>query len=496
MDTTNIVLNATSIHESRKKYRKERYEAIKQLAPSLHTDLSSTIHWDGKLLHGLVRGQKIDRLAIIVSTGKIEQLLGVPEIASSTGENQAQAVYEALQDWCLSENIQSLCCDSTSSNTGRIKGACITLERLLGKDLLYLICRHHIQELVLKCSFEKKFGKTSSPDVQIFNKFEAFWKTANKNCYDTGISDFFVNESLRDDKEEILQFCLEYLKKDLARHDYKEFLELAIIFLGGELPKGIVFHSPGAHHHARWMSKAIYCLKIFIFRKQFFLTDNTNELKCRDVCIFILKIYIKQWFLATSAISAPYQDLKLLKNLFDYKSIDEDISSCALKKLIGHLWYLTPELSALSFFDSDLSSEEKQNMVKALESDSCKFVYEKRLLINQNNLTELVESNMSDFICKKSLAFFDRYNLNRSFLKKDPSTWNQDSDFIHGLETIKNLKVVNDAAERGVKLMTDFNNILTRDEEQKQYLLPVIKDYRRCFPNCNRETLSKSFQYV
>jgi len=63
---------------------------------------------------------------------------------------------------------------------------------------------------------------------------------------------------------------MDQLRKPYNRDDYRELLELlAVIFLGGT--RGISFQYPGAMHHTRWMSKpkAIYSLKIFIFRKQF-----------------------------------------------------------------------------------------------------------------------------------------------------------------------------------------------------------------------------------
>lgn len=37
--------------------------------------------------------------------------------------------------------------------------------------------------------------------------------------------------------------------------------------------------------------------------------------------------------------------------------------------------------------------------------------------------------------------------------------------------------------------MTELNNLLTKDDQQIQYLLPVIKDYRRSFPDSNKGTL-------
>lgn len=58
-----------------------------------------------------------------------------------------------------------------------------------------------------------------------------------------------------------------------------------------------------------------------------------------------------------------------------------------------------------------------------------------------------------------------------------------DFDFCRGL------RVVNDTAERGVKLMTDFNLILARREQEKQYVLQVVEQYHCIFPSANKSTL-------
>lgn len=51
------------------------------------------------------------------------------------------------------------------------------------------------------------------------------------------------------------------------------------------------------------------------------------------------------------------------------------------------------------------------------------------------------------------------------------------------------LAVVNDVAERGVALIEEYNKCLTKNEEQLQYLLLVISEYRKKYPNCNKKTL-------
>jgi len=57
---------------------------------------------------------------------------------------------------------------------------------------------------------------------------------------------------------------------------------------------------------------------------------------------------------------------------------------------------------------------------------------------------------------------------------------------------VTGLKVVNDTAERGVKLIQDFNSCLTKDEEQRQYLLQVVSECRHIFPDSSKATASKS----
>lgn len=109
---------------------------------------------DGKLLLSLSRKQLVESLPIIMSYNNVEQLLDVPEISSGSGECQAAAAFAAIEKWGLTKKVKSLCCDTTVSNTGRFKGACILLEQMLGCNILYLPCRYHIFEIILKKIYE------------------------------------------------------------------------------------------------------------------------------------------------------------------------------------------------------------------------------------------------------------------------------------------------------------------------------------------------------
>lgn len=102
---------------------------------------------------------------------------------------------------------------------------------------------------------------------------------------------------------------IEFFQEHHPRDDYKEFLELVYIFLNGTLTYPMTFKAPGATHHARWMSKAIYCLKMYMFQKQFNVGSKKDLLGLGDVCIFISIVYVKAWFEAPCSIKAPVQDL-------------------------------------------------------------------------------------------------------------------------------------------------------------------------------------------
>lgn len=94
------------------------------------------------------------------------------------------------------------------------------------------------------------------------------------------------------------------------RANYREFLEVAYIFLGETPPGGIHFKTPGTSHLTRFMARVIHSLKIFLFQKQFKLTRNAEKF-IRTTCIFIIKFYIKTWFTAPLSVKAPNSDLKL-----------------------------------------------------------------------------------------------------------------------------------------------------------------------------------------
>lgn len=95
---------------------------------------------------------------------------------------------------------------------GPWSGACVLLQQKMQRDLLFLACRHHILELVLRNVYEEYMGKSKLPEVELFNRFKKHWSSINITSYKSGIIDKTVSAALLQSKPEILSFAFDQLK--------------------------------------------------------------------------------------------------------------------------------------------------------------------------------------------------------------------------------------------------------------------------------------------
>jgi len=478
----NLALNEACIRRQRMVHRKEISAKLKT---EFHGDVPLVVHWDGKLLPDLTEKKKIDRLPVLVSGKGVSQLLTVAKLPSGTGEAQAEAVHGALKDWGIEEKVRAMCFDTTRSNTGRNMGACVQLEHRLGKKILALACRHHIMELIIGTVFKVCMGSSSSPEILLFKRFQASWINIDKAKFEIGMNNDYVARLLLDVKGSILDFANTQLENIHPRDDYREFCELVVIFLGGVPSRGLRFMAPGAIHQARWISKVIFSLKVWMFRSQFKLTAK-EERGLRDLCVFAIRVYLKAWMTAPLAANAPYNDLNLLKTLLQYSSINVEISKAASQKLAKHLWYLSEDLIALALFDGQVSPSTKKLIVKAMYEEEGEEDPPKRITVA---LETFREKSLPDFVTKRSIGLFERMDLPDTFLHIDPEMWDNHEDFKKAQDIVLAMQVVNDHAERGVALIQEFSGLLTKSEPQLQFLLQVVQEHRKTFPDSRKQTL-------
>src|SRR6218665_853568 len=150
--------------------------------------------------------------------------------------------------------------DTTASNSGNKAGACVLLEHKLNKPLLSLACRNHIHELIIAKVFETVIERASScPQSKLFQRFATAWNTISTRVFESAISDDQFATELDPIKKCILDLLKKQLRTFQPRDDYKELLQLGILFLGGTSDDVTVpgVHAPEAYHRERGMAKLI-----------------------------------------------------------------------------------------------------------------------------------------------------------------------------------------------------------------------------------------------
>ena len=148
-----------------------------------------TIHWDGKIMLSNDRSRKIDRLAVVATGPSEEFVLGIPELSSSTGEAQAEAVFQLMNEYNLTTTISGMCTDTTASNTGHKKGACTLLQQKLDKKLQYFACRHHMLECIVGSVFHLLFEPSTGPNIQLFERFKREWCDIDRKSFKSSCDD-------------------------------------------------------------------------------------------------------------------------------------------------------------------------------------------------------------------------------------------------------------------------------------------------------------------
>ena len=91
-------------------------------------------------------------------------------------------------------------------------------------------------------------------------------------------------------------------------------------------------------------------------------------------------------------------------------------------------------------------------------------------------------NDLSVLVGEDSWSFFHCLKLDKAFLELPVSEWESSSSFQAGKAVINSLCVVNDGAERGVKLTHDFL-AQARKENNFQNILQVVENDRHAVPN-------------
>ena len=100
-------------------------------------------------------------------------------------------------------------------------------------------------------------------------------------------------------------------------------------------------------------------------------------------------------------------------------------------------------------------------------------------MLEPKSIEVFQSKSLSDFVTENSLNLFTALKIDPACFSGSPSTWLACPDYVSAKQEITGLKVINDCAERAVKLATDFNNALTHDETQRQLVFHIVEFHRK-----------------
>ena len=471
----------------------------------------ASLHWDSKIMTSLTYQNELEeRLTISVGDSNEIKLLGVPAYKPGTDRKSGDIISDLtvnlLHSWKCADSIVNMVFDTTASNTGHLSAACITIQNDLKRALLWSACRHHVGEVILTHVFNDLHIEASrSPEVTLFSRFRAKFDLVPHSCNEDqplstldlsqfGDADTRLLDSMRVDSLKILNS-----KADMKRDDYLEFIELCKVFLGDQ--KELTFKRPGAIHKARWMAKLLYSIKITLLENdiaqlpQGTVTTKHQLPKIRDFVMFATIIYSSWWITCSNTADAPWNDLDLYKRLLAYDSVNSSVSQSAIKALKRHLWYLTEEMVPLALFSGIVPNTQKQAIaVKLLAVKPAEEVITPSNRFGSgygkptfpDKITQ--STSLADLVGPNSWFTMRILQIDDQFLTERVENWAMCDTYQTSQSNISAINVVNDAAERAVKLGSDFLSA-AKSESHYQNVLQVVEQDRKKRPNLRKRKL-------
>ena len=230
------------------------------------------------------------------------------------------------------------------------------------------------------------------------------------------------------------------------------------------------------------MSVSLFSVCLFKFFSQAPLALTSRGRFISDlVFTFPLKIqivvipYIQR---SGNAPDAPFNDLHFRRQLEEFKDVDKPLYTDILKTWNRHQQFLAPEFSFLSLVSPKVIPAEKAKIAQAISS------IERPASLPPAPLRCCVEITADTKLHQlangvRSYLPFQILNLDTAFLSLPPNEWEQDECFARLRRFAKGFHVTNDVAEHTLQMVTDYNDRITKSEEQRQFLFASVTKQRR-----------------
>lgn len=119
---------------------------------------------------------KDSRLVVMCHTQTKDVPLGLPILDSGHAETYVNEMVDLCDNSDLLSRIAGIVCDTTAVNTGEKGGVCVRFENKIQREVLNLMCRHHIHEILLSTAFTNTFGGIEAPTIASFDFLKHEWQ--------------------------------------------------------------------------------------------------------------------------------------------------------------------------------------------------------------------------------------------------------------------------------------------------------------------------------
>jgi len=179
--------------------------------------------------------------------------------------------------------------------------------------------------------------------------------------------------------------------------------------------------------------------------------------------------------------------------MLEYAVISPEISQSAIHAFKLHLWYLTTEMVPLALWSNKVPAADR----RALADSLLAVKPSNALMTPQNrfgtgfgkprfpNEAITVSTTLADLVGADSWFIFNGLELDSEFLIHDVADWSNSASYNSSLLNLNAINVVNDCAERGVKLSSDFL-ASSKGEGHYQNVLQVVEKDRRRQPDLRK----------
>jgi len=139
-------------------------------------------------------------------------------------------------------------------------------------------------------------------------------------------------------------------------------------------------------------------------------------------------------------------------------------------------------------YDEGLPDAVREKLVESIQN---KAGLDDPMKKRQISFDEVLETKIKDIGTTHTLNFFKTLGIGTDFCEP-AEMWSTNDSYKRGKEVVDGLKVVNDHAERAVKLIQDYNKIV-RSEQHFPDLLLRVNDHRKSFPDCKKSTIVERY---